>query len=112
MQTTIFDWDAMTVEPTKSGLKRALFKQATSTLEKMSCHVSTLAPGQKAHEPHRHAEEEIIIVKEGSLEAQVNDRKQTMGAGSVLFIAPQDLHGVTNVGATPATYYVIKWWPG
>ena len=33
---------------------------------------------------------------------------QRVGPGSVLFAAADDLHGVQNVGDTPATYYVIK----
>jgi hypothetical protein len=34
-----------------------------------------------------------------------------MTPGSILFLAPNDLHGVTNVGDGPATYFVIKWFP-
>jgi len=110
MQSMICEWDKIAPEPTKTGTKRAFFKSPTGTLEQMSCHVTTLNPGARAHEPHRHPEEEIIIVKEGTLEALINERTQSMAAGSVFFIAPHDLHGVRNVGLGPATYYVIKWW--
>jgi len=35
------------------------------------------------------------------------------GAGSIIFQASNDLHGLRNAGQTPATYYVIKWYsPG
>jgi len=111
MHSLICDWDKIVAEKTRTGEKRPFFKGKTGTLEQMSCHVTTLNPGEKAHEPHRHPEEEMIIVKEGTLEALVEATKTKMGAGSVLFLAPQDLHGVTNVGSGPATYYVIKWWP-
>ena len=109
--TTVFAWDKLPLEPTKIGERRPVFRSPTGTLAEMSCHITTLNPGQKAHEPHRHPEEEMIILKEGTLEALVEDRRHPMPAGSILFIAPNDLHGVTNVGSTTATYYVIKWWP-
>src|ERR1700759_2981670 len=111
LKSMIYDWDRIAPEPTKTGTKRPFFKGKTGTLEQMSCHVTTLNPGEKAHEPHKHPEEEMILLKEGTLEALVEGKTTKMGAGSVLFLAPQDLHGVTNVGAHAATYYVIKWWP-
>ena len=49
--------------------------------------------------------------REGTLEALCEGKTTAIGAGSLFFIAPQDLHGVKNVGQTPATYFVIKWWP-
>jgi quercetin dioxygenase-like cupin family protein len=73
--------------------------------------VTTLEPGLAAHAPHQHPEEEMIILKEGELEAMINGRSQRMSAGSILFLAPNDLHGVTNVGHGRATYYVLKWFP-
>ena len=55
----------------------------------------------------------MIILKEGTLTALHNGRHTPMSAGSILFIAPHDLHGVTNTGSTRASYYVIKWFvPG
>ena len=111
MQSLICDWEKIAAEKTRTGAKRDFVKGKTATLDKLSVHVTTLNPGEKAHEPHRHPEEEMILVKEGTLEAlHAEGKRQTMGAGSVFFIAPNDLHGVTNVGSTAATYYVIKWW--
>jgi len=111
LKTLICDWDKIPPEPTRTGMKRPFLRGKTATLDQLSCHVTTLNPGEKAHEPHKHPEEEMILVKEGTLEALCEGETTTMGAGSLFFIAPQDLHGVRNVGAGPATYYVIKWWP-
>jgi mannose-6-phosphate isomerase-like protein (cupin superfamily) len=110
MRSTIFEWNGIQIEATPTGVRRPLFRSPTGTLGRMSCHITTLDPGEKAHEPHRHREEEMIIVKEGTLDALLGDAAQIMGAGSVFFIAPNDLHGVRNVGSGQATYYVIKWW--
>jgi uncharacterized cupin superfamily protein len=107
----VYDWDKIAPQPTKTGFKRPFFQSRTATLNELACHVTTLNPGVAAHAPHQHPEEEMIIVKEGTLEVLLNDSRQQMGAGSILFIAPNDLHGVTNVGTGLATYYVLKWFP-
>jgi uncharacterized cupin superfamily protein len=41
-----------------------------------------LRPGQASHAPHRHPQEELIIVKEGQLEISINGAKQRAGTGS------------------------------
>src|SRR5438477_6329219 len=69
MRSTIYDWSQITPEPTKTGRKRPFFRLPTDTLEQLTCHVTTLNPGEAAHAPHRHPEEEMIIVKEGTLDA-------------------------------------------
>ena len=111
LKSFVYDWDQIPPQPTKTGQKRPFFQSRTATLNELACHVTTLNQGVAAHAPHQHPEEEMIIVKEGTLEVLLNDRRQKMGAGSILFIAPNDLHGVTNVGTGLATYYVLKWFP-
>jgi len=111
LASVVFDWTKLEVRPTKAGFSRPITKSKTGTLDQLSIHASTLNPGQAAHAPHRHPEEELIILREGKLEALVNETRTPMTPGSVLFLAPNDLHGVTNVGDTPATYFVIKWFP-
>lgn len=109
MNSFITHWPQLPAEPTKTGQRRGMFKQETGTLKQMSMHATTLNPGEKAHEPHQHPDEEMIILKDGTLEAIHSGRTEKMEAGSVLFIAPNDLHGVRNCGDVPATYYVLRW---
>jgi mannose-6-phosphate isomerase-like protein (cupin superfamily) len=105
----LYAWEATAAKPTKVGFTRPFFKMPTGTLDLLSCHVTTLNPGEAPHAPHRHPEEEMIILREGTLEALHNGQTERMSTGSVLLLAPNDLHGVRNVGDTPATYYVLKW---
>jgi len=85
------------------------FKGATATLEQLDVHVTTLNPGQAPHPPHQHANEELIIVKEGTVEFLLNGEWKKAGAGSVIFVASNQLHGLRNPGPGPATYHVISW---
>lgn len=106
--TTFVDWDALAVKPSAAGETRAVFDNPTATLEKFEMHITTLKPGMASHPVHQHGWEEILLVKEGDLEVSLNGKKLHAGPGSLIFYASHDPHNATNVGTTPATYYVIN----
>ncbi len=111
LNSTVFDWAGIAAVPTKVGECRTFFDSATRTLARMECHATTLRAGERAHEAHRHADEEMIFLKEGQLEVTINDRIEYPSAGSVLFFASMDLHGLRNSGTGPATSYVLRIFP-
>ena len=108
LRSTVFKWDDLAVKTTPNGERRDVANHATPTLDVFECHITTLNPGKASHAPHRHPQEELIIVKEGTLEVHINGQTQRAGAGSVFFYASNDAHAVTNVGDTRATYWVIN----
>jgi len=109
MSSSIFDWNSIEAKPTKVGTTRKFFQAPTATLDELECHVTTLNPGETPHPPHKHPDEELIIVKEGTVESLVNGQIKRVGPGSVIFQASNQMHSIRNVGQTPATYHVIKW---
>jgi XRE family transcriptional regulator, regulator of sulfur utilization len=109
MKSLVLHWENLPVKPTPKGEFRPLFDGPTGTLTNLEGHVTTLNPGETPHDPHRHPDEEMIIVKAGTLEVYINDTKQRAGTGSLFFFAPNDLHGVKNVGTEPAMYFVFRW---
>jgi len=109
MGSSVFDWNDVSAKPTNVGSVRSFFKSPTATLDELELHVTTLNPGQASHPPHQHANEELVIVKEGTVEALVNGEWKRVGPGSVIFNASNQLHGLKNVGIGPATYHVINW---
>ncbi len=109
MGSAVFDWSTIAAKPTKTGSSRQFFRAPTATLDELECHVTTLNPGESPHPPHKHPDEELIIVKEGTVEALVNGELKRVGPGSVIFQASNQLHGLKNVGDGPATYHVIRW---
>lgn len=84
--------------------------QTTPTLARFEVHRTTLSPGAQPHDAHRHEREEMMILLDGELEASIEGAATRVGAGSVLFAASNDLHGVKNVGAKPATYLVLNFY--
>jgi quercetin dioxygenase-like cupin family protein len=109
MQSAAFDWNSIPVKQTAVGSTRSFFRAPTATLDELELHVTTLNPGQSSHPPHQHPNEELVIIKEGTIEALVQGEWKRVGEGSVIFNASNQLHGLRNVGTTPATYHVINW---
>ena len=107
--SSAFDWNAIPAKETKVGSVRSFCKAPTATLEELELHVTTLNPGQEPHPPHRHPNEELVILREGTVEALVNGDWKRLGPGSVIFNASNHLHGLRNVGTVPAIYHVINW---
>ena len=107
--STLFDWNELAPNPTGVGQYRGVMKAKTATLDELEMHVTTLNPGQISHPPHKHPNEELVIIDSGKIEATSNGKTRVLGPGSVIFNASNQLHGVKNVGDTPATYHVINW---
>lgn len=111
MHSAAFNWAGLKVTPTGFGERRAVFDAPTPTLAQFECHITTLNPGEAPHPPHRHADEELMIVKEGTLAALQEDRTNIVEAGGIIFEASNEQHGLRNVGTNRATYFVIKYVP-
>jgi mannose-6-phosphate isomerase-like protein (cupin superfamily) len=109
--SSAFDWEQLVVKTTKVGAMRKVCQAPTATLDELECHVTTLNRGEWAHPAHQHLDEELIIVKEGTVEALVAGTWTKLGPGSVIFQASNIEHAIRNAGETSATYHVIKWNP-
>jgi len=111
LPSTVFDWTQLPATPTRAGEFRPYFDAATRTLARLESHVTTLNPGEISHAAHAHADEELIIVREGTVEATINGMPHPAGPGSVFFFASHDLHGLRNPGPVRASYHVIRIFP-
>jgi XRE family transcriptional regulator, regulator of sulfur utilization len=107
--STAFDWNSLSAKTTEVGSVRQVVNQPTPTLENLEVHITTLNPGKSPHPPHRHPNEEMLIIRQGTLEALINGEWKRVGSGSVIFFASNQLHGVRNVGDEPAIYHVVNW---
>ena len=109
MGSNAWDFASLKATPTKTGEVRKVFQAPTATLDELECHITTLNPGQTPHPPHKHPDEEVLVLKEGTVEALVDGKTIRVGPGSVIFQAANQMHALRNVGTTPATYVVLKW---
>lgn len=106
----LYDWDKLEAVPNAKGVRRAVFDGPTATVDLLHCHITTLNPGEKSGDASKHKQEEIIIVKEGTVEANWDGKSKTGGPGSVIFFAAGATTFLRNVGTTPATYIVLYYY--
>lgn len=70
-------------------------------------HETQLRPGEMPHAAHEHAHEEMTMLREGTLEVEIEGTKSRIGPGDVVYVASNLRHGWRNVGTGTAKYFVI-----
>jgi mannose-6-phosphate isomerase-like protein (cupin superfamily) len=107
MTSTAIEWNSTEAKTNATGSSRKIFEGPTATLDELECHASTLNPGATNHAILERPNDEVIIVKEGTIEAFTGEKWVRVGPGSVIFNAAGTPQSMRNPGNTPATYHVI-----
>jgi quercetin dioxygenase-like cupin family protein len=90
------------------GESRAVLEGKLPTGELIEVHETVVQPGQMPHPPHYHQHSELILIREGSVEFLNNGKTEPpAGPGDLFFAASLVVHGLKNVGTTPARYFVV-----
>jgi quercetin dioxygenase-like cupin family protein len=84
------------------------FNGPTEQLAALASGAVTLEPGAQPHPPHRHPEEEIMIVGEGIGEFSIEGVAMQVKTGDMVFAEANVLHGVKNTSETRMTFYFMK----
>lgn len=95
--------------PETFGDHLVYFDGPTNELGLMVAGSVRLNPGATPHPPHRHPEEEFMLVTEGTGEIFVNGETVKAGPGSMMYCQGNDLHGIVNTGSEPMLFYYYKW---
>jgi mannose-6-phosphate isomerase-like protein (cupin superfamily) len=85
------------------------FNGPTDQLRGLCAGMAILDPGASPHPPHRHPEEEFLIVAAGTGEIECAGQTTKVGPGDIMYCAGGVLHGITNTGQLPLTFYWSKW---
>jgi quercetin dioxygenase-like cupin family protein len=108
MKTQHFKYDQLPVTTNGKNKRLSMFTAKTHTGFKMESHSSDIAPGEVNHPPHRHLREEMILVREGTVELTVAGTPYRLGPGDVGVIGSNELHNAKNVGTTRALYFIVN----
>jgi quercetin dioxygenase-like cupin family protein len=104
LPASIFEYDRAGLPPGPRPMQqKLLLQQATHCLGKLHAHLTTLQPGA-GYEAHADAYDVAIILLSGEVET-IGERVRPLG---LIFYSAGELHGMKNVGTTPAVYLVFE----
>ncbi len=82
----------------------------------LSSHASVLMPGHCPHPPHKHEEEEILILLAGEVDLLLpeddslpGDKRRRLMPGDFVYYPAGFPHTLESVGKVPANYLMFKW---
>jgi quercetin dioxygenase-like cupin family protein len=109
LQSSVVKADGIGPEGAAPGAKAYVqFNGPTEQLAALASGFVTLEPGAQPHPPHRHPEEEIMIVGGGTGEFFLDGVTTQVKTSDTIFAEANVLHGVRNTGQTSMTFYFIK----
>src|ERR1019366_9350438 len=108
LPSSVIDCNRQPSTPTPTGSRVVCVSSPTLTFLALESHITTLNVGQSTALDIVDPGDEFVLVKSGSIEVTVNGIADRMKEGSVLYWAPNDKRTIRNVGATPASYQVIR----
>jgi len=91
------------------GELRIYYEGPTEQLKSMTAGSLRLKPGMSPHEPHKHPEEEFMVITEGTGEISVEGKITKVGPGTMMYCGAGKLHGIVNTGKTSLLFYFYKW---
>jgi len=103
-----YRFEDLPVKENASSRGRAVLDGLTHSGFRVHVHETELPPGGAPHPPHHHEHEEIVMVREGTIEVTIDGVATKVGPGSVAFVASNQEHGWKNVGEGRAQYFVVE----
>jgi mannose-6-phosphate isomerase-like protein (cupin superfamily) len=85
------------------------YEGATGQIRSMTAGSLRLKAGMEPHPPHKHPEEEFLVITEGTGEVSIEGKFTAVAPGSMMYCGGNRLHGIKNTGKTPLLFYFYKW---
>jgi quercetin dioxygenase-like cupin family protein len=112
LPSATFAFDKLPVQSPDHAEMRRIMRGTLATGEHVEVHETTLPPNGYPHAAHHHVHSEMWLIREGTVELTINGTQHTLGPGGLGFVHSNEEHGIKNVGAGPAIYFVVAIGPG
>jgi mannose-6-phosphate isomerase-like protein (cupin superfamily) len=107
LKSAAYPFETLPVSKEGQAAYRDILEGRTHTGDYLEAHETVLEAGAMPHPAHHHVGEELFLISNGTLEVTIAGKKTILGPGSASFVASNVEHGLRNVGATPAQYFVV-----
>jgi len=85
------------------------FTDDTHMLKPVLVGVAKIKAGEQIHPPHRHADEEYLMVLKGHGTWYLNGEETTANEGDILYARAWDYHGIRAADDSPLDFVVFKY---
>ena len=108
--STAHDWKNLTVVKTKEGQSRKIYEGSSTAFDYTKASAITLN-GKKSSSSINVPEgfEDLLIIKEGTLQITLDGKSETLGTGSVVIAFTGSEYKIKNLDNSNSTYFAIRW---
>ncbi len=111
LKSAIYNLKDLKVEKSKGREYIPVFEGTTSNGQHMTMHESGVAPGGVVHEMYTHTGDEMFLVREGTLEIEMEGKHSQVGPGGVAYVASNTPYAVRNSSKDWTRYFVFLFGP-
>ena len=109
LKSSVVSFDDAKVRPGNWGELRSYFTGETLGTKNVLTAVAVVKPGEAPHRAHRHADEEYLVIAEGSGTWSLEGKEFPAKQGDILYAEPWVYHGLKNTGTKPLTFVVVRY---
>ncbi len=109
LESRIVGWEEARSHVADWGEMRFYFTGETAATKDVLVAAAVVEPGEAVHRAHRHAQEEYLIVVQGSGTWSLAGEESPAKKGDVLYAEPWVYHGLVNTGDEPLIFAVVRY---
>jgi len=109
LKSQIVRWNDARPHVADWGEMRFYFTGQTCATKDVLVAAAVVEPGKAVHRAHRHAQEEYLILVQGSGTWSLDEKESPAKVGDVLYAEPWVYHGLTNTGDEQLIFAVVRY---
>lgn len=108
LASKVYVYEQLPVRESGRNRQRAVLNGLLHNGNALECHLTELGPGSEPHGQHKHAHEEMVLLRSGQLDVTIEGKTTRLTPGSLAIVASNEMHGWRNPSETDrAEYFVI-----
>lgn len=109
MKSRIVGWEEARSHVADWGEMRFYFTGQTAATKDVLVAAAVVEPGKAVHRAHRHAQQEYLMLIQGSGTWSLDGKESPAEKGDVLYVEPWVYHGLVNTGDEPLIFAVVRY---